>query len=410
MTVGTEILLGNITNANAAFLSRELAGLGISVFRHTSVGDNHARLAAAFSHAFETADIVITTGGLGPTQDDITKSVAADFFGLTLEMHKESRQRIVERFAGRAPAEGGNFLPENVERNALVPKNATVFPNENGSAPGICVENGSKILIMLPGPPHEMQPMFSRHAAEFLRKKNARVFVSRTLKIIGIGETAVESQLRDLIDAQTNPTIAPYAKVGEVHVRVTASANSESAAHALLAPVADEIYRRLAPQIYGEDEQPLAEVVLDLLKKNRHTLTVAESCTGGLVAASFVAVAGCSEVLKEAFVTYSNEAKTARLGVPESLLEKHGAVSEETAAAMAEGAAKAAGATVAISTTGIAGPGGGTPEKPVGLVYIGLHIAGRGTFAAKHNITGNRNIVRTRSAILALDFLRRTLG
>jgi nicotinamide-nucleotide amidase len=402
LTVGTEILLGNITNHNAAFLSQQLAGLGVAVFRHTSVGDNHTRLKNALESAFANADVVVTTGGLGPTQDDITKGVAAEFFGLQLEMHEESRRRIHERFAGRT-------LPESTERNALVPSGATVFVNENGSAPGICIESGGKILIMLPGPPHEMQPMFLNSAADFLRKKTERVFVSRTLKIIGIGETAVEARLQDLIDAQTNPTIAPYAKVGEVHIRVTASEADEASAHALIAPVAEEIYSRLAPQIYGEDENSLAEIVLEMLKAKGHNLALAESCTGGLIAAEIVAVAGSSAVFSEGFVTYSNAAKTARLGVSEELLQAHGAVSPETAAAMAQGAAKAAGASVGLSITGIAGPDGGSPEKPVGLVYVGLAIANRETITAKFNTIGNRNEIRKRSTLLAQDLLRRTL-
>ena len=402
LTVGTEILLGNIVNSNAAFLSRELARHGVGVYTHTSVGDNHARLAAAFERAFEKADIIITTGGLGPTQDDITKGVAAEYFGLEMEMHEESLRRVYARFEKRE-------VPENVERNAIVPKGAKILPNDNGSAPGICIETGGKILIMLPGPPHEMQPMFTNYAADILRRKTNRVFASRTLKIIGLGETAVESQLRDLIDAQTNPTIAPYAKVGEVHVRITASAEDEAGAQGLIAPVAEEIYNRLNPRVYGEDEIALAEVVINLLKNHGYSLAVAESCTGGLISSSLVDVSGCSAVLREGFVTYSNEAKTARLSVSENLLETHGAVSPEVAAAMAEGAAKASGATIGLSITGIAGPDGGTPEKPVGLVYIGLFIQGKETQTAEHRLTGNRNVVRTRSAILALDFLRRNL-
>jgi len=437
--VGTEILLGSIVNANAAFLSRELAKLGIAVYRHTSSGDNHERLTHAFSEGFKQADIVITTGGLGPTQDDITKEVAAKFFGLNLVMHEESQKRIFERFAGRA-------LPESVNRNALVPETAKILPNEHGSAPGICLKRDGKVLIMLPGPPHEMEPMFIKYAASFLReifhKEAGRVFVSRTLKIIGIGETAVESQLKDMIDGQTNPTIAPYAKVGEVHVRVTASAADEPAAFALIAPVAEEIYKRLSPRIltprqsfalqnfatplrkgvtppsqmdnliggviYGEDEASLAEIVIDLLKTCGYTLAVAESCTGGLIASTLVAVAGCSQILQEGFVTYSNESKISRLGVCENLLKKHGAVSEETALLMAEGAAKTSGATVGLSTTGVAGPDGGTEEKPAGTVYVGLHIAGQST-VAKFFTVGSRNEVRARSSILALDMLRRAL-
>ena len=263
--------------------------------------------------------------------------------------------------------------------------------------------------MMLPGPPHEMQPMFLNYAAAFLREKTARVFVSRTLKIIGQGETAVESLLRDLIDTQTNPTIAPYAKIGEVHVRVTASAADEKAAHDLIAPVADEIYKRLTPRIYGENESTLAEIVIALLKKHDYTLAVAESCTGGLVASDLVAVSGCSDVLREGLVTYSNESKTARLSVCEKLLSQHGAVSAEVAAEMAKNAAITSGASVGLSTTGIAGPEGGTDTKPVGLVYIGLYIHGQEPLTEKHIFTGTRNIVRTRAAMCALDFLRRNL-
>jgi nicotinamide-nucleotide amidase len=251
--------------------------------------------------------------------------------------------------------------------------------------------------------------MFKNYAAAFLRQKTDGVFVSRTLKIIGMGETAVETELRDLIDTQTNPTIAPYAKVGEVHIRITASAPTEPAAQALLAPVADEIYSRMHPRVYAEDDLSLAETVLEKLLSQNHTLAIAESCTGGLVASNIVAVPGSSAVFREGFVTYSNEAKINRLSVPEDILENFGAVSPETAAAMAEGAAKAAGTTIGLSTTGIAGPDGGSAEKPVGLVYIGLYIEGRDTQTSRHNTIGNRNEVRTRSAILALDLLRRNL-
>jgi nicotinamide-nucleotide amidase len=398
LTVGTEILLGNITNSNAAFLSRELANLGVGVFKHTSVGDNHARLKHALERAFESADIVITTGGLGPTQDDITKNVVSEFFSLELKTHDESHRRIKERFAGRE-------LPESVERNALVPEGANIFVNDNGCAPGICIERDEKILIMLPGPPHEMQPMFLNHAAVFLREKTSGVFVSRTLKIIGQGESEIEEQLRDMIDAQKNPTIAPYAKVGEVHIRVTASASDEQLANDLLSPVCDEIYRRLGEKIYAENETSLAEVVINLLKEKNLTIAVAESCTGGLISAALVAIAGCSAVLLEGFITYSNEAKISRLSVCEKLIEEHGAVSAEAAAAMAEGAAQASGASVGLSITGVAGPDGGSAEKPVGLVHIGLHINGE-TQTIAHNSVGSRNEIRTRSVIFALDFLR----
>jgi nicotinamide-nucleotide amidase len=403
LSVGTELLLGNIVNTNAAFISQELAGLGIAVYRQTTVGDNHRRLFYALENAFQNADIVIISGGLGPTQDDITKQVSAEFFNRKLVMHDESLRRIKIRFESR-----GRELPTNTSRNAIIPENSLVLPNNNGSAPGVVIEENGKTLILLPGPPHEMIPMFTNYAAKFLQKKSGKIFVSRTLKIIGIGESQVESMLMDLISAQTNPTIAPYAKVWDCHVRLTASAQNEADAKNLIAPVAAEIHRRLDPHIYSDDEATLPEIVIELLRSRNLTLAVAESCTGGLLMSELVSVAGCSSVLLEGVCTYSNKAKTAQLNIDANLITKHGAVSAEVAAAMAEGVAKTADAVIGISTTGIAGPGGGTAAKPVGLVYAGLYVNGESE-TAKFNITGNRNEVRLRAANLAMDMLRRKL-
>ena len=404
LSVGTELLLGNIVDTNAAFLSQELAGLGVSVFRQTTVGDNHKRLLNALTHAFESADMVIISGGLGPTQDDITKAAAAEYFGQKLVLHEESMQRIRLRFASR-----GRDLPESAQLNAIIPENAQVLQNDNGSAPGVVIEEDGKTLILLPGPPHEMKPMFTDYVVPFLREKSGRVFASRTLKISGLGESQVEHMLSDLITAQTNPTIAPYAKIGDVHVRLTASAVSEAAAHQLIAPLLTEIHKRLAPHVYSDDGSTLPEVVIALLRKQNHSLAVAESCTGGRVMSELVSVAGCSSVLLEGLCTYSNEAKIARLGICESLIQTHGAVSAEVAAAMAENVAKTAGATIGLATTGIAGPDGGTAEKPVGLVYIGLYINGK-TNTVKLNLIGSRNEIRIRATNLALDMLRQTIG
>jgi len=429
LSVGTELLLGNIVDTNAAFLSRELAGLGVSVFRKTTVGDNHKRLFAALENAFSSADLVIISGGLGPTQDDITKAVAAEYFGQKLVLHEESMVRIKKRFADRE-----RELPENVHLNAMIPEHAHVLPNDNGAAPGVVVSGTTqsvggkmlpiqtpgrsrhpafdteyhKTLILLPGPPHEMEPMFTNYVIPFLREKSGDVFVSRTLKITGLGESRVETMLMDLISAQTNPTIAPYAKVGEVHVRLTASAKSESAALELISPLLDEITKRLSPHVYSTNDKTLPETIVSLLQEQNHTLAVAESCTGGLVMAELVSVAGCSGVILEGLCTYSNEAKTARLGIDANMLKNHGAVSAQTAAAMAENVAKIAGATIGLSTTGIAGPGGGTDDKPIGLVYIGLYINGTAE-TEKLNLTGNRNEVRLRATNLALDMLRRRI-
>jgi len=403
LSVGTELLLGNIVDTNAAFLSQELAGLGVAVFRQTTVGDNHGRLFSALKSAFENADVAIISGGLGPTQDDITKAVAAEYFGRGLYLHEESLERIKKRFAIR-----GRDLPQNSEKNAIIPECAQVLPNDFGSAPGVILTDEGKTLILLPGPPSEMIPMFTNYVAPYLQQRSGKIFVSRTLKIIGIGESQVEAMLIDLISAQTNPTIAPYAKIGDVHVRLTAAAESEEEAERMLTPLAVEINKRLAPHVYSEDDRTLPEIVIELLVEQNHTLSVAESCTGGLIMSELVSVAGCSSVIMEGVCTYSNEAKVARLGVDAGLIAKHGAVSAEVAAAMAEGIAKTACTTIGLSTTGIAGPGGGTEEKPVGVVYVGLCINGK-TETARFNTVGSRNEIRLRATNLAIDMLRRRL-
>jgi len=400
--IGTELLLGDIANTNAQFLSRELAGLGITVYRQSAVGDNAKRLHAALDYAFTKADMVIACGGLGPTQDDVTKEVAARYFGREMVLDEASFDAIKVRFAGRD-------MPENVKRNAMVPKDSILFPNSHGSAPGVCIEQEAKLMILLPGPPHELEPMFMEHVVPFLRQKTDLVFVSRRLKIIGIGESRVEEMLRDLIDAQTNPTIAPYANITEVALRITASAKDAVAANELINPVAAKIYERLGDNIYGEGDVSLAKIVMDMLKSEGHTLAIAESCTGGLLTSAFVDMPGSSDILMEGVVTYSNEAKMARLGVAEGLLKDYGAVSPQVAAAMAEGVAKSLGTSVGISTTGIAGPGGGTASKPVGLVYIGLYIAQKGTSTKELHLMGTRNEVRKRAVVNALDFIRSKL-
>lgn len=404
LAVGTELLLGDIVNTNAQFLSVELAKLGINVYGHTVVGDNRARLTAAYESAFRKAELVIATGGLGPTEDDITKEVAAEYFQWPLVLHEASWAAIQSHFQG-----GRNPMPLNNRKQALLPEGCTVFPNGNGTAPGVCMEKDGRILILLPGPPDELEPMFLEQVVPFLRTRSEAVFLSKTLKITGVGESRVEEMLRDIIDAQSNPTIAPYAKVSEVWLRITASAKDETHALALINPVAELIYRRLGAHIYGEDDETLEGAVVKRLLKLNQTLACAESCTGGMLTSALVGVPGVSDTLVEGIVTYSNISKIKRLGVPEAVILTHGAVSAETAAAMAEGAARTAGATVGLSTTGIAGPGGGTADKPVGLVYLGLYVEGKGTMTRELRLTGNRSKIRRRAVVSALDFLRDAL-
>lgn len=403
ISVGTELLLGDITNTNAQYLARQLAAFGINLFRQTVVGDNPKRLREAYREAFSRADLVITTGGLGPTEDDLTKETAAEYFGRKMILHEPSLEKIKGYFEKmRVDMTNGNV------KQAYIPEGAKVLPNDNGTAPGCLLEADGKAIVMLPGPPFEMQPMFENSVIPYLRGKQDCVFVSRVLRLCGIGESLVEERVIDLLDNQTNPTIAPYAKNSEVILRITAKGGDEREAAKLIKPVADEVYKRFGILIYGEGETTLEETVVKLLKGKNLTIALAESCTGGLLTARLVNVAGVSDVLTEGAVTYSNNAKIHRLGVSEQTLDNFGAVSSQTAVEMAEGIARTAKAQVGLSVTGIAGPDGGTKEKPVGLVYVGLYINGK-TAYTQLNLTGDRERIRNRTVVNALDFLRYNL-
>lgn len=404
MAVGTELLLGDILNTNAQFLAQELANLGIEVYYQTVVGDNPQRLKDTIFHAFSRADLIITTGGLGPTEDDLTKETAAEYFGEKLVLDERALGRIKKYFDRT-----GRVMTENNVKQAMVPeKHCKVLYNDNGTAPGIIMEKNGKMIVMLPGPPKETVPMFRNQVKPYLAEKQEYTFLSRILRVAGVGESAMEARVKDLIDAQTNPTIAPYAKDGEAILRITAKAKNESEADALIAPVAAALRERLGTAVYAEGETNMQTVVAELLLEKKLTAAAAESCTGGLIASKLIEYPGISEVFLEGCVTYSNAAKIRRLGVKAETLEKYGAVSEETAREMAEGIARESGADVAIATTGIAGPGGGTEEKPVGLVYMGLCYQGK-TYVKKCNFVGKRQAIRERAAYTALDWLRRVI-
>ncbi len=404
IAVGTEILLGDILNTNAQYLSKELAQLGIEVYFQTVVGDNPQRLKDSIFHAFSRADIIITTGGLGPTEDDLTKETAAAYFEEELVLDEKAFAQI-KTFFDRI----GRTMTENNKKQAMVPKShGRVLYNPNGTAPGIIIEKNGKMIVMLPGPPKETVPMFENQVKPYLLTKQEYTFVSEILRVSSIGESAMETLVKDLIDKQTNPTIAPYAKDGESILRITAKAKSTQEATALIAPVKAALRERLGNAVYAEGETDLQTVVAQLLLQQHKTIAIAESCTGGMIASNLVSCAGISEVLLEGCVTYTNDAKIRRLGVNPETLETYTAVSEQVAAQMAEGIAKTSGADIGISTTGIAGPDGGTEEKPVGLVYIGLHINGKTTVKA-YRYTGQRNKIRQRAAYQALDILRKAL-
>lgn len=400
IAVGTEILLGDILNTNAQYLSKELALLGVNVFYQTVVGDNPQRLEETIFKAFERADVVITTGGLGPTEDDLTKETGAKYFGKALVKDERAFKRIEKFFKGLR-----REMTENNIKQAFVPEGSIVLYNDNGTAPGIIIEEGNKILIMLPGPPKETVPMFRDQVKPYLSKKQDSVFVSKIYRVAEVGESAMETEVKDLIDAQINPTIAPYAKPIESFLRITAKAETEEEAIALIEPLAKKVYERLGDAVYAEGETTIQEVVSKMLVERNKTISVSESCTGGLLTAGLIEYPGISQVLFEGAVTYSNEAKMNRLGVKKETLDKFGAVSHETAAEMAAGIAKTAGTDIGMSTTGIAGPDGGTDEKPVGLVYIGICINGI-VKTKEYHFMGSRERIRERAVYSALNWLR----
>lgn len=400
ITVGTEILLGDIVNTNSQYLAKELANLGIEVYYQSSVGDNEQRLMQSFDESLKRSDIVITTGGLGPTQDDITKEVACKYFEKELELHKPSWEQIESYFKKL-----GVKITENNKKQAYFPKDSTILKNNNGTAPGVILEKDNKYIIVLPGPPREMKLMFENEVKPFLQKLTDSVLVSETIRLFGIGESLLEDKIIDIIREQSNPTIAPYVGDMEVRLRVMAKAKTKEEAKELLKPVVQKIEERVGEYIYAKGDTSIEEVVSRMLVEKNLTVSTSESCTGGLVSATLINYPGISSVFVEGCVTYSNEAKISRLGVKKETLEKFGAVSEETAREMAEGIAKHFGTNIGLSTTGIAGPEGGSEEKPVGLVYIGIYINGK-TIVKRFVFNGNRQAVRLRATKNILNELR----
>lgn len=404
ISVGTEILLGDIVNTNTQFLAKELASIGIEVYRQEVVGDNQDRLLGILEEALNRSDMVITTGGLGPTNDDLTKETACKFFNMNLELHQESLKALEEYFFKME-----RKITESNYKQVYFPKEAIVLPNPNGTAPGAILEKNNKYIVILPGPPREMKPMYLNHVKPYLIKKGDGIIESKVVRVLGIGESMAAEKLKKFIENGVNPTVAPYAKEEDVIFRITAKAESQKEALKLIEPVKNQIEEILGQDVYGEGEETTIEMVVgDLLIKNNLKISTAESCTGGMIASRLVSVPGISDVFLEGAVTYANEAKVRTLNVKEETLKKYGAVSEETAREMAEGMAKRTGSDIAVVTTGIAGPGGGTEEKPVGLVYIGLYYKGE-VYVYKNVFNGNRQKVRTKATVTALDMVRRKI-
>lgn len=406
VSVGTEILLGNIVNTNSAYLSEKCALLGLSVYYQDVVGDNEERMRDVIQTALDRSDVVILTGGLGPTEDDITKEVTADLMGMPLEEDSHSRKLIDKYLKEYEKNNPQRRITKNNYKQAMVPKGAIVLDNHNGTAPGLILEKNGKTAILLPGPPNEMKPMFEEYIVPYLQKNQPEIIVSQMVKISGIGESQVAEEIQDLIESQTNPTIAPYAKTGEVHLRITASAENEKACKKLIKPVVKELKKRFGENVFATDEsKTLEEAVVDLLKEKDLKLSLAESLTGGMIAQRIVNVSGASDVFGYGFVTYSNKAKHKCLGVKKSTLKEEGAVSAKCAREMAKGACKESGADISVSVTGLAGPGGGTKETPVGTVFMGCCYEGR-TIAKEFHFTGNRMRIREQTTAHALAMLR----
>jgi len=403
IAVGSELLLGQIVNTNAQFISQNLSDLGINVYYHTVVGDNRNRFMEALNIASKRADLIITTGGLGPTMDDLTKETIADFLGFELVLHEPSARAIREYFEKR-----GRTLTENNLKQAMFPKDAIVLPNHHGTAPGAILEKDNRVFIMLPGPPYELQPMFNNYVMPYLAERENQKIFSRVLRIFGIGESAVEEAIKDLLVNQTVPTIAPLASYGDVTLRLTVKCRRDEDPFAYIKPVEDEIRRRLGSAVYGVDDERLETVVAKLLNTKGLSLAVAESCTGGLIGDMLTNVPGISENFLEGTVTYSNEAKIKRLGVRPETITRYGAVSQETAREMAVGIMNSSGADIGLAVTGIAGPGGGTVEKPVGLVFIAVAMNDE-VDVKQFQFSGDRKRVKNSTAKQALDLLRRKL-
>lgn len=405
IAVGTELLLGNIANTNAQELSEALAGLGINVFWHTVVGDNPRRLKEALDIARKRADVILTTGGLGPTYDDLTKQTICEAFGKPLVLHQDILDDLKVFFEKNVHMK----MPSNNVQQAELPEGCTVFDNPVGTAPGCAFESDGVHVLMLPGPPFEMRTMLQRHVIPYLRSISGEVILSHDIMTFGLGESPMEELLREKISRMENPSLATYAKPSEVRLRATAKAESVEAAEAMLAPVVEEMTAFLGNVVYGVDVSGLEEVCFRLLKEQGLTLATAESCTGGRVAERMTAMPGVSTVYRGGVVSYWSSVKADVLGVPQEILDAHGAVSEPCARAMAEGARRITGADIAVSVTGAAGPDPDERGVPVGIVYIGLATP-KGTFCRALDLgKRRRDRIQDLASNHAFDVIRRYL-
>jgi len=400
IAVGTEILLGEITNTDAVDVAQALSELGINAYYQTVVGDNPDRLRKVLEIAKNRADIIITTGGLGPTFDDLTKNVAAEVFGRELQLHKPSLERIEEYFKRL-----GRKMTDNNRRQAYLPEGCTVLPNDWGTAPGCAIEGDGKILIMLPGPPRECKPMVKYRMVPYLEKLSDSHLVSHGIHIYGMGESEVESRISSFAEKMENPTLAPYAKDGEVLLRVTGKATTEEEADAITHPVIEKVCEILGDVVYGVDVPSLHSAAFEILKEKKLTLSTAESCTGGLCAKLITDIPGSSEVFRGGVCAYTNEIKEKLLGVPGELIEKYGVVSDEVARALSASACEKFGTDAGIGVTGYA-DGRGDERNPGGTIYVAVTLNGK-TVSHKVYQPRGRKVARERAAQEAFNLLRR---
>lgn len=406
-TIGTELLMGATVNTNSAYLSSALNDIGLNVLYHVTVGDNERRIEEEFLRILSTSDVVITTGGLGPTKDDISKDIVARSLGMGMTLSDEIVADIEKKYG-----KFGSTMTENNLRQAYIPDGANILYNDFGTAPGILIDtkyNGErKIIVMLPGPPREVKPMFENKVVPYFKDLTNNKINSKYLRIFGMGESAVESKIMDLVETQTNPTIATYVKNSEVMIRVTSSGDSEEENLRLIDESVLKIRAIIGDYIYSEDNEELSDIVCKMLIEKNITIATVESCTGGLIAKTLTDCSGISSVYERGFITYSNEAKVSELGVSEEVLDKYGAVSEENALEMVKGLYKKTNCDICVAVTGIAGPGGGTEEKPVGLVYCAYMIHGK-SYVQKHIFSGERSRVRLRTSLTVFDNIRRSM-
>ncbi|BEP29296.1 competence/damage-inducible protein A [Helicovermis profundi] len=401
LTIGTELLMGMTLNTNSEYLSRKLNELGISVMYHSTVGDNEDRIIEDINRLYEKVDLIVTSGGLGPTKDDITKEVIANALGLDLVLNEEVKLGLIERFK-----KYGRNITENNFRQAYFPKDSIILDNDFGTAPGCIVKKGKKMALLLPGPPREVNPMFENYASKELQKMNKNIITSKFIKVFGMGESKVEDKIMDIVENQSNPTIATYVKSGEVLIRVTSSSENEEENYKLINPIVDEITSRIGEYIFNYEDMSLPETTINLLLEKKFTISTAESCTGGLIAKLITDFSGVSDIYKCSLITYANEAKVKELNVSEQSLDEFGAVSEEVCLEMLDGLYEKTKSDICITVTGIAGPNGGSEEKPVGLVYIGIKYFDN-TFIFKKNFRGGRERIRMNTALFAFNEIRK---